>query len=138
MRPMWFRVAAAVLLLWGLMGCWACVQQIRLGADAMPGASDYDRALMAGLPGWYNAVYAIAVGAGTLAAAALLAGSRVAVALAIVSVVALVVQFGWLFATTDILAVKGAWTAYFPAFILAVALAQAWLAMTARTRGWLR
>ena len=62
--PLWFRMTTGVLVLWGLVGCFMCLQQFRLGADAMGPASDYDRALYSSLPVWYNAIYAVAVGTG--------------------------------------------------------------------------
>lgn len=135
--PLWFRVAAVVLLLWGMAGVFACIQQFRLGAEAMGPATDYDRALYAGLPVWYNAAYAVATGCGLLAAAALLLRSVLAIPLAAISLVAVVVQFGWLFATTDMLAVKGAGTAVFPLVIAGVAAAMLGLARHARARGWI-
>ncbi|MGJ3625899.1 hypothetical protein AB5I41_01095 [Sphingomonas sp. MMS24-JH45] len=109
---------------------------IPLGADAMGPATDYDRALYASLV-WYNAVYAVAVGAGFLAAAVLLARSTLAIPLAAISVVAVIVQVGWLFATTDIVASKGIWVTYFPLVILAVAVFALWLARHARARRWI-
>lgn len=136
-RPGWFVVVVVLLLLWGAMGVFACVQQFRLGADAMGPASDYDRALYARLPVWYNAVYAVAVGTGFLAALALLARSTLAIPLATISLVAVIVQFGWLFATTDMIAVKGVWVTYFPLLIAAIALFSLWLARLARTRRWI-
>ena len=136
-RPGWFVAVVVLLLLWGAMGVFACVQQFRLGADAMGPASEYDRALYARLPVWYNAVYAVAVGTGFLAALALLARSTLAVPLAAISIVAVIVQFGWLFATTDIIATKGVWVTYFPLLIAAVALFSLWLARLARTRRWI-
>ena len=136
--PMWFRIVAAILLVWGVAGCWACVQQFRLGADAMGPATDYDRALYATLPVWYNAVYAVAVGTGFLGALALLARSVLARPLFLISLVAVLIQFGWLFATTDIVAHKGALVVLpFPSIIVAVAAFGAWLAGHARTRGWI-
>lgn len=136
--PAWFRVVGIVLLLWGLMGVYACVQQFRLGADAMGPASDYDRALYRDLPVWYNFVYALAVGGGFLGAVALLARSAAARPLFALSLIAAVVQFGWLFATSDIVAVKGAGTVLpFPIFIVAVAAGQLWFAGYARRRGWI-
>ncbi|SOB87321.1 hypothetical protein SAMN06297144_2451 [Sphingomonas guangdongensis] len=136
--PFWFYLVAVVLLLWGVMGVVACVQQVRLGAEAMGPASDYDRQLYAALPGWYNVIYAVAVGSGFLGAAALLARSPLARALFIVSVVAVAIQFGWLFAATDIIAAKGAATVLpFPILILGIAIVEVWFADYARRRGWI-
>ncbi|MBB4153235.1 putative membrane protein YhdT [Sphingomonas jinjuensis] len=136
--PMWFRIVAAILLVWGVAGCWACLQQFRLGAEAMGPASDYDRALYATLPIWYNAVYAVAVGTGFLGALALLARSVLARPLFLISLVAVIVQFGWLFVRSDIVAHKGALVVLpFPIIIVAAAAFGAWLAGHARTRGWI-
>lgn len=135
--PLWFRIVAIVLLLWGAMGCFACVQQFRLGPDAMGPADDYQRALYYGLPVWYNAVYAVAVGTGMLGALALIVRSVLARPLFAMSMVAVIVQFGWLFATTDIIAHQGIGTIGFPLFIAAVAAASLWLAGYARRQGWI-
>jgi hypothetical protein len=135
---MWFWVLAVLLVLWGAMGVFACIQQFRLGADAMGPADDYYRALYAALPAWYNIVYAVATVAGLLGSVALLLRSRLARPFYIVSLVAVVIQFGWIFATTDMIAVRGfAAAAGFPIFIIAVALAQIWLAGLAIRRGWI-
>jgi len=135
--PAWFHVVTLVLLLWALAGCYACVQQFRLGAEAMGPASDYDRALHASLPIWYNAIYAVAVGCGLLGAGALLVRSVLAIPLFACSLIGVAIQFGWLFATTDFLAVKGVGTAAFPLVIVAVASASLWVARRARARGWI-
>ena len=134
--PVWFWIVAGLLLLWECGGVFACVQQFRLGADAMPDATDYDRTLMASMPVWYNWVYAVATGTGALAALALILRKAVAKPLYIVSTVAVVIMFGFLFATTDIIKVKGVVTTYFPAFILALSLFGIWFADKAVKRGW--
>ena len=136
--PTWFRVVAVGLVLWNLMGAYACIQQFRLGAEAMGPASDYDRQLFAAMPVWYNWVFAAAEVSGVAGAVALLVGRRIALPLLIASLVFVVIQFGYLFATSDIIAVKGVWTTYFPAFIAAVCLVQIALARLGIRRGWLR
>ena len=136
--PMWFWILSILLLLWGAMGVFACIQQFRLGAEAMGPASDYDRTLFDLLPDWYNYVFAIAVGAGFLGAVALLMRSASARALSIVSLIAVLIQFGYLFAATDIVAVKGAAMVLpFPIAIVVVAILQIWFAGMARRRGWI-
>ncbi|WP_051272996.1 hypothetical protein [Sphingomonas phyllosphaerae] len=135
--PWWFYAAAAVLVLWGIMGVAACISQLRDGADAMGAASDYDRALFAQLPLWYRADYAIATGTMLLGALALLVRTRFAVALLTVSLVAVMIQFGWMFAMTDIIAVKGPYVLYFPLLILAIGALALHLAHVARRRGWI-
>ena len=134
----WLRAAAVILVIWGGVGVFACVQQFRLGAEAMGPADAYYRRLYLTFPIWYNAVYAVATGTGLLAALALLAGSALARPLFVISAIAVVVQFGWLFAATDLIAVRGAAQVVpFPVFILAVALFGVWLSGLAGRRGWI-
>ncbi|WP_375250449.1 hypothetical protein [Sphingomonas sp.] len=135
--PWWYKSLVIVFTLWAIMGVYACVQQFRLGEDAMGPASDYDRALFTGLPVWYMADYAVATGCALLGGLALLAGSLMAIPLLTVSLVAVMIQFGWLFATSDIIAVKGVWVIYFPLIILAVAALALRLSHMARRRGWI-
>ena len=136
--PAWFWIAAAILLIWGVMGCYSCVQQFRLGADAMGPASDYDRGLYAALPVWYDALFAVSVGTGLLGVVALFARSVLAQPLFAISLIGMVIMFGWMFAMTDIIAVKGfAVAAGFPIVIAAIAVFQVWLAGLARRNGWI-
>lgn len=136
--PAWFWIVGIVLVLWGAIGVFTCIQQFRLGADAMGPADDYQRRLYASLPLWYNWIYAVAVGGGFLGSVALLMRSATARPLYIASLIAVIVQFGWLFAVTDIIAVRGfVATAVFPIFIAAVSAFQIWLAGLAIRRGWI-
>lgn len=135
--PTWFKAVAVVLILWNLVGAYACIQQFRLGAEAMGPASTYDRELYASLPPWYNRMFALAEIAGVAGAVALLTGRRIALMLLILSMSAVLVQFGYLFATSDIIAVKGVWTTYFPAFVALVCIVQIALARMGVRRGWL-
>ncbi len=136
--PLWFRTLAVLLILWGAMGVFAWVQQMRLGAEAMGPATAYDRALYASLPGWHDWVYLIAVSAGLVGAVMLLLGSALARPVFAVSLVGVVVMFGWMFLATDIIAVKGVPLAMgFPIVIVTIAVLQLWLAGMAVRRGWI-
>ena len=134
----YYYVVAVLLTVWDAIGCYFCYMQFKLGADAMGPATAYDRALFAALPGWYNYCYALAVGGATLGGIALLARSALAKPILIVSLIAIIVQFGYLFATTDIIAHKGFATVVpFPVFIVAVAVFALWFAGFAKRKGWI-
>ena len=137
-RPGWFVIVVALLVLWGLAGCAAFYGHLAYGPDIDPKATDWDRAFYAAMPGWFAWDYAVAVGAGLLGSIAMLLRLRAATWLYLVSLIAVLVQFGYVFLATDLLAHKGAAaTLPFPAFIVVVALFQLWLAGVARRRGWL-
>lgn len=135
---LWFTVLAVLLVLWGLAGCFSLYLHVAYGPAMDPKATDWDRAYFAALPGWFTPVYAVAVGAGLLGSIALLLRSKLAQPLYIASLIAVIVQFGYVFAGTDLLAHKGpAMTVPFPLFIFAVAVFQIWIAGLARRRGWI-
>jgi hypothetical protein len=136
--PAWFWIVGGVLVIWNAVGVFACIQQFRLGAEALGPADDYYRRLYATFPIWYNAVYAVATGTGLLAALALVSRSALARPLFVISLIAVIVQFGWLFTATDLIAVRGAARVVpFPVFIALVAAFGVWLSGHARRRGWI-
>lgn len=136
--PTSFFIIAVILLLWNLMGVAAFALQY--GADLTELAkSDPDTArAFAQMPGWAWAVYAVAVGAGTLGAIALLLRRRIAVSLFLLSIIAVIIQFGHTFLGTDLLAVKGAGAAIFPAVIALIGLGQWLYARAQAAKGLLR
>lgn len=136
--PSWFVVIAVLLVLWGLAGCASFYFHIAYGADMDPKATDWDRAFFAALPMWLTIVFAVAVGAGLLGSIALLMRSSLATLLYILSLVAIIVQFGYIFAGTGLIAHKGVATAVsFPLFIAVMAIFQIWFAKRAERRGWI-
>jgi hypothetical protein len=136
--PAWFWIVTAALLPWQAMGLYSFYEHVAHGPAAMGAVpSDYDRRLFASLPGWYAWVFGVATWGALAAGLALVARRSVAVALAAVSLAAVVVMFGWMFLATDIIAAKGVWTTYFPAAIALVGLFTWWFARMARARGWI-
>lgn len=131
-------VIAVILLLWNLMGVAAFVMQY--GADLNQLAkTDPDTArAFAAMPRWAWAVYAVAVGAGTLGAVALLARKALAATLFLISLIAVIIQFGHTFLGTDLLAVKGASTLAFPTLIFVIGLIQLLYARAQVAKGVLR
>lgn len=136
--PISFWLVAIALVLWEAAGCYACVQQFRLGAAAMGPVDDWSTAYYAALPGWYNWVYAVATFGGLAGGLALLARQRIAKTLFWISFAAVIVMFGYAFAATDLIAHKGlAQVLPFPLFIAAVAAYSIWYAGRAERSGWL-
>ncbi|MBB3473324.1 hypothetical protein [Sphingomonas sp. BK345] len=133
--PRWYRLLVGVLLLWSALSAYACVTQLMAGAG---GAADpMDRALLAALPGWYWLDYAVASFGLLVGALAMVVRRRIAVPALTVSLVAALIQFGWLFAMTDLLARRGAGTLFFPLLILLVGAVALQLAHLAARRGWI-
>jgi hypothetical protein len=136
--PTWFWIVAVVLTLWGAMGIWAWYTQVTLGAAAMGPVDDWSSRYFAALPVWYNYVYGISVFGGLLGALALLLRERRSIILFWISLIGVIVMFGYAFAATDLIAHKGAaQTIPFPVFIAAIAILQIWFAGMAAKKRWI-
>jgi hypothetical protein len=135
--PVWFRIATVLLVLWELMGCYACVEQFRLGAAAMGPVDDWSLKYYAALPTWYNAVYALATGGSLLGGLALLLRREIAINLLWIAFAAIIVMFGYAFVATDLIAHKGLGQVLpFPLVIATVGGLSIWLAMLSKRNGW--
>ena len=136
--PSWYWALAIVLLLWGVAGCVALYVHVAYGPSIDPAATDWDRAYYAALPVWFTPIYFVSIFGGLLGAIALLMRSKWAHPLFIASLVGVIVQFGYVFLATDLIAHKGAMgTVPFPAFIAVIAVFQIWFAVYAKRRGWI-
>ncbi|HJT39108.1 MAG TPA: sugar transporter [Sphingobium sp.] len=133
-----FTIIAVILLLWNMIGMAAFIMQYTADLSALARTDPYTARIFAQMPGWAWIAYAVAVGAGTLGAILLLLRKAAAVWPFLASVIAIVVQFGYSFLGTDMLAVKGPTTMIFPAVILLIAVAQLLYARSLAAKGVLR
>ena len=135
--PAWFWIVAALGLLWELFG----VAMYLMHVGVLPNSqemSEAERSLMESSPVWVTGLFAIGVFGGALGALGLVLRKRWARPLLILSLVAVILQFGgWLLAT-DAIRVIGPPVFAMPAVIVAVAILLAWLATVGVRRGWLR
>lgn len=122
--PRYFIVIAIVLLLWNLMGLAAFAMQYTADLTELAKSDPVTAQAFAAMPAWVWIAYAIAVGAGTLGAILLLMKKAAAASLFLLSLIAVVVQFGYTFLGTDLLALKGPSVIAFPAFIMVMAVVQ--------------
>lgn len=133
-----FKFIAIGLLIWNLIGVAAFAMQYGADLATLAESDPYTARIFAEMPDWAWAAYAVAVGAGTAGAMLLLLRKAAAVALFALSMVAVVVQFGYSFLGTDLWTVKGAAAAVFPAVIFAIAVGQWLYSIRLRARGVLR
>jgi hypothetical protein len=99
--PTWFWVVAGLVLVWEAMGCYAYITQVSMTAEQLAALPEGQRQLFNTMPDWVTAAYGIATWGGLLAAILLLMRKRWATAMFAVSLVALLVQFGWSFLIAD-------------------------------------
>ncbi|QTH22381.1 hypothetical protein HRJ34_02295 [Rhizorhabdus wittichii] len=137
--PAWYWVLAVVLLLWGVAGIFAFYSQLTTPYEKMVAEMGKLAAdCIKGMPGWLWWVYGVAVWSGTLGSVALLARRNWAQPLYLVSVIAVIVQFGHSFLVAKVQDLMGWGAAIFPAVIILIAVFELWFAGWARKRGWLR
>lgn len=133
-----FWIVAALLLVWSVIGDAAYLAQVSADLTELAKTDPDQAQAFATMPEWAWSAYAIAVWVGTLGGIALLLRRRLAVPLYAVSLVAVLVQFGWSFFGSSIIRDKGASAAAFPVLIIAIAAFSLWYAYTKGRQGLLR
>lgn len=136
--PGWFWALALLALLFEAFGIYAYLTDVTRSAEDLASLPVDQRALREATPGWIFAAYAIAVWSGLAGAVLLLMRRRHAVPLLLLSLIAVVVQFGGTLLLSDL---RGAMPPV--AFTLPIAIALVaygiWhFARSARRHGWLR
>ena len=111
-------------LIWNLIGVAALGTQWNMDLDELAMQDPYQAEMFAQMPTWAWAAYAIAVSSGFIGALLLVFGKKLCIAFFLLSLTAVLVQFGYAFLMTDLLAVKGVMAAAFPAVIIVLAIVQ--------------
>ena len=136
-RPAWFLAVAIILLLWAIAGVASFGAHVFVGEKMAAEQGAWDLNYYRALPAWFAWDYALATLAALAGAAALLMRFRQAVMLYAFSLLGVVIQFGYVFVGTDLLAHKGAAaTLPFPMFIALMGCVQMVAACVAARRGW--
>lgn len=136
-RPAWFITLAVILLLWAIAGVASFGAHVFVGEKMAAEQGAWDLAYYRALPAWFVWDYALATLAALAGAVALLLRARQALSFYVLSLLGVVVQFGFVFGGTDLLAHKGAAaTLPFPLFIAAMGAVQIAVARLAARRGW--
>ena len=136
-RPMSFRVVAIVALLWNLFGLFSFYTNVTATPAVIASWPEAQQQIAAATPRWVFVAFAIATIAGVLGSLGLLLGKRWAVAVLLLSLLAILVQFGSIYALTPTWVLTGIDGAILPLCIGAFGLFLWWYARKAAARGWL-
>ncbi|NLG76193.1 MAG: hypothetical protein GX535_08135 [Xanthomonadaceae bacterium] len=137
--PAWYWVVSALALLWMLFGVLAWFADLMMDESALAQMSDAQRHLYASRPQWVFVVYAIAIFSGLIGAIGLLLRKSWTIPALAVSLVAVVVQFGYTLLGMDAVRVLGAGAALpFPIVIFAIGALLLWFATRSRKSGWIQ
>ena len=127
--PIWFRIVAALGLLWNLFGVYAYLETVGVVPRADPGMSS------ATMPAWVTGAFAICVFSAVLGAAGLLLLRHWAKWLLLLSFLTLMVQNVWAFVLRNADMAQGL---AIPIAVNLIAVLLLWMAYHGASRGWLR
>ena len=136
-RPMSFRVVAVVALLWNLFGLFSFYTNVTATPAVIASWPEAQQQIAAATPRWVFVAFAIATIAGVLGSLGLLLGKRWAVPVLLLSLLAILVQFGSIYAITPTWALTGVGGAILPLCIALFGLFLWSYAGKAAARGWL-
>ena len=136
--PAWFRVVAVLALLWELFGVAMYLMHVGVLPNDPSQMSEAERSLMESSPMWVTGLFAIGVFSGALGAVGLVLPRRWARPVLVLSLIAVVLQFGGWLLLTDAIAIIGPTVFVMPLIIVLVAILLVWLADMGAKRGWLR
>lgn len=136
--PTWFRVASWLALLWMLSGAAAFVMDLMIDEAALAQMTPAQRDLYEARPQWLFAMYAVAIVSGLAGAAGLLLRKTWAVQALTVSLVAVVIQFGYMiFGMQAVERVGAAQALALPIVVFIAGTLMLWLAVKAKKPGWI-
>ncbi len=135
--PRSFLIISIVALLWNLMGVMSYIMQVTRSPMLFAGLSEAELAVYESMPSWVTGAFAIAVFGGVLACVGLVMKKAWCVPVFLVSLIAVIVQFGyWLFGT-DSIAVMGNEVFVMPALVTVIAAFLVWYSRGAKAKRWL-
>lgn len=134
--PGWFRIVAVLAVLWNCIGVWGYLSKVGVVPPMMAMTPD-ETALAASMPTWATAGFAVAVFGGLLGTLGLLLGKAWARLLLILSLLGMLVQFGWWLLMSGAMEQMGPSSAGMPAIVVLIGVLLIWLANIGVKRGWL-
>lgn len=137
-RPTWFVVVAVLAVLWNLFGLWSFYIHVTATPEVVATWPEVQQRIAEVTPGWIFVPFAIATLGGTVGSLGLLLGRRWATPVLLLSLLAIIVQFGAYYLLTPTWALTGVGGAALPLCIAVVGLLLWLLAGKAAARGWLR
>ena len=137
-RPSWFVLVSVLAVLWNLFGLWSFYIHVTATPEDIASWPEVQQQIQAVTPRWIFVPFAIATIDGTLGALGLLLGKRWATPVLLLSLLAIIVQFGAYYLLTPTWALTGIGGAALPLCIAVVGLLLWLLARKATARGWLR
>ena len=99
--PVWFWIVVSLLMIWNVMGIVSWSSDAFFPEEMLDQYSPEQQALFAERPGWIMPVYAVAVFGAFFGTIMMLRQSRLAMPLFVISLIAVLIQFGYVLFIMD-------------------------------------
>ena len=136
-RPVWFVLVAVLALPWNLFGLLSFYLHVTATPDVVATWPEAQQQIASATPRWIFVPFAVATIGGVLGSLGLLLGRRWAVPVLLLSLLAILVQFGAYYLLTPTWALTGVGGAALPLCIALVGLLLWGLGRRAAARGWI-
>jgi len=135
--PKSYTVIAVIALVWNLMGLAAFIMQVTMSEATLAAMPAAERELYESMPSWVTVVFAVAVLAGTLGSIGLVMRKFWAIPVLAASLIAVILQLGYVFLLSNVIEVQGAGSVAMPLMVFVIAVFLFVYARSARDKGWL-
>lgn len=134
----WYWIVSGLAFAWMLFGVFAWFMDLMMDESMTAQMSVSQRTLYEMRPQWIFVIYAIAIFSGLAGAVGLLLRKLWTITAFGISLVMVILQFGYTFIAMDAIRLLGAATALpFPVLILAIGAFLLWFSLYSRKRGWM-
>ena len=134
--PFWYRVIAAVALLWNLLGCTFFAMEIFAQEAMIESMTQEQKEWARSIPGWIYFVYGLAVSSGVAGSIGLFMRKGWTIVMFAICLVAVIVQMFYTMIIGGGLKVMGPSGAVMPLVVVVLAAALSWFSWFARSRNW--
>lgn len=121
--PVWFWIVGILALLWNLIGLMAFVAQMMMTEQALAALPEAQQEIYRNIPVWVKIAFGLAVIGGTVGCILLLMRNKLAVPVLALSLLGVLLQYGYMFLMTNTAAVMGADAMVLPAIVVLIAIA---------------
>ncbi|MEL4280499.1 MULTISPECIES: hypothetical protein [Shewanella] len=135
--PLWFYFVSFVSLLWNIMGLLAFVIQMTMTPEAMAQMSPDQIKLYESTPAWLDCVFGFAVVSGVIGCLLLLIKKAFSYKVLVASLVAVLLQMGYVFGIQQAAAVLGSDALIMPSVVILWGVFLVWFSRFAVTKHWL-
>lgn len=136
--PLWFWIVSGLALAWNLLGLIQFFVQVTMSKEVIAKLPEAEQALYANIPLLVTIGFAMAVFGGTAGCILLLLRRKWAFPVLIISLIGVIIQFGYTLLMTKAIDVYGVTAVVMPGFVVLVCGGLIWLSHLAISKGWLK